>query len=143
LTMISLLTPSTPPEVKTESDAFFHLLAICSSPDETKKRVAALYEAALKATEAKAEAEDVLKRLSTEKASHDALIAKERQEHDAALKAERVACNTQCDRAMEEVRKAKAEADRLLKKAKIDSEAAATLRADLEARLAKIREAAA
>jgi hypothetical protein len=142
--MISLLTPiSTPPEVKTESDAFFHLLALCTNPDETKKRVAALYEAAVKATEAKAEAEDAQKRLSTEKASHDALIAKERQEHDAKLAAERKAWTVECQKGMAEVELRDAESRRLNDRARADSTAAAELKADLTRRLETIRQAAA
>ncbi|HZR88403.1 MAG TPA: hypothetical protein VFB02_16465 [Bradyrhizobium sp.] len=138
-----LLNEYTAPPAADESRAFFSLLNLVSDPKASVARVAELHAAAEKAVEAQALAKAAQAELQAARDAHDRAIKSERDAHDAALRAQRQACDQHCTKAMDEVRRAKAEAERLLEQAKTDAATAAALRTDLETRLEKIKQAAA
>jgi len=147
--MINLLSPSPPPiplAPDGETNSFYHLmnlLALLTNPDRHRKHLGEIFEARMAWQDAKSEAQKALKELDVARTEHDAQIKAERDEHDRSIAEARAKFDNQCGRDMSEVRLKLENATMLEAQAKADATAAATLRADLEARLEKIKQAAA
>jgi hypothetical protein len=141
ISMAGNLPPSE--EIKDETRAFFALLNLVTNPKASAERLEKLWKASAEAGEHIISAAAAQHQLSLDRAAHDKYLKESRAAHDAKLAAERKEVEAQCRRLDGESQNFSAKAKALLAKAKDDSEAAATLRADLEARLAKIREATA
>jgi hypothetical protein len=145
--MISLASISTPPEApRNEAENFLNLIATLADPKATKQRVAELVQAATAArqeTDALNAAKAALADAKAARAAHDAELAAERTAHVDALAAERKSWQQERAKSEAEILRRNQESASLFLKAKDDAAKAEQVRLNLEARLARIRDAAA
>jgi hypothetical protein len=113
-----------------------------TDPKASAKRVAELYDAALKATEAANAAKGQLEQLARDRAPHDEYLRTTRASLATEIKAKRDTHERECRTVMDEINSKASETHRLNAKAQADAKVAATTRADLESRLERIRAAA-
>jgi predicted nucleic acid-binding Zn-ribbon protein len=132
-----------PPSAAADLAAILALVRLLTDPAATEALVSELMKAVDAYTAAKVDAEKAIAASKETLASHAAQVAKERDDHGVALAAERRSFDREFADAKKRIQLFEDEAKRVLARAKEDSDAAAALRSDLEARLAKVREAAA
>lgn len=138
--MINLNSTTAPQPVTTdETRAFFNLLALVTDPKSSATRVGELYEAAEKAGERERRAKIAESDLAVARERHDEYVRTNLAEHKAKLKSEHTQHDHDCSRAMNEVRIAREEADRLRARATTDAAAAAKLKSELEGRLERLK----
>jgi hypothetical protein len=145
--MISLNTIGASAETpRNEAENLLNLLTTVADPETTKKRIADLVEAASKAREEAAAltaAHAALAAAKVDKTAHDAELAADRAAFDAEVEATRKALELEKKQATDEIRRKESEATRLLNAAADHEAKARQVRENLEARLARIRDAAA
>jgi SMC interacting uncharacterized protein involved in chromosome segregation len=124
-------------------EAFFALLHLVTDPAASKKRLEEIFNACLQANDTIREANEARQKLDAARKEHDQTIRQERTEHSQKI-TQAIADLSSKDR---QLNSQLAERERAVKtletKAAADAAAVAKLRADLERRLATIREAAA
>ena len=145
--MISLSSIAAPPDQpRNEAENFLNLLATLADPERTNRRLDELVAAATTAREEAAAltaAQAALATAQAAKATHDAELAAERKAHDEAIAAERKAWESEKKQAADQVRRGEAEVNQALSRALEHEAKAEQVRLNLEARLARIRDAAA
>jgi hypothetical protein len=122
------------PSQKSDFERWLEVLALVGDAAAATKRLTELRSAEASAKAAQRESDKYVDQ-------NRAAIAKEREAHDAAIAKEREKCTAQCAHEMEEVRAHRAQAETLRSQAKADADASAKLKADLEARVALIKQA--
>jgi hypothetical protein len=139
--MINLQPLPPPPATNIDLSYLTSMFTALSDPVESKKQLAAMLEARQAWAAAHAAAIEKMRESDARVADNQATISKAQAAHSAALRDERQKFDHFCATAMEEVRAARENAEKLLAQATADAEAAAKLKADLEVRIALIRRA--
>ena len=114
-------------------------LKLSSNPNAMRKWVDEVQAVTKAHNDAKAAAEKATAESRREIATHD----KARAEHAARLAADQAAFDKKCAAAWEEIGQREAETKQVHNEARVNSEAAAKLRADLQARIDMIKKAGA
>jgi hypothetical protein len=136
------LTPSIPPATALDLSHFqlaSAVVAIIADPKAAAQLLAGLREAVADAKSVIAQAKDDTAKLAAERETAAAIINAERAAHDSRLAAEREAHEAHLAHSRSAIADQTAEAERLRTAAKIDSEAVASLKADLKRKADKAR----
>jgi hypothetical protein len=141
--MNSTLTPPPPPTTHADFRAFLDLLALVANPDATKVRIEQLTAASDEAHSAIAEAKAAHVVLDNRKAAHQGELDKAMEEHTRRITRERAQFDEECDRRKRELVQREAAVKVREDQVAVAIAATATLRGDLENRIAKIRAATA
>jgi hypothetical protein len=123
------------------ADAFFNLLALVSNPEAVKARVKQIVDAQTEAQAFLEAAKAELLALEQARKEHPQALKKERAAHDRDLADAKEKFDRECAEESGKIRASRAETDRLLARARADAAAAAELKANLEARVAKMKAA--
>jgi chromosome segregation ATPase len=142
--MMSLMSPLTiPADLPVTLETLQNLVSLLANPDATKQRITEMQTATATLQQAIDEQKTQMAAFAVAEASHQEAINAATDEHAAKLAADQAAFNSECARRKSELDARDAELSQLQARAQADAEAAEVLRADLEARLAHIKAAAA
>jgi hypothetical protein len=138
--MITLSMPDLPPP--NDFAAFMRFLALVADPAASQKRAEQLSTAADECRALIEQATHADAEFAAKKAEHEQALAKAKGEHAAQLRAAQQRHDVDCDRREQVVGAAEQRAKALLEQAQRDADEAATLKADLNRRLALLQAAA-